>query len=384
MAEENDEKQVENTETVVKVKKSRSGLWFGIFVLILIIALAGVGYFLLDQFREKQEQLGGEISKEDVQIAELRTQITGYQTQIAAIQKKLTSLDADIAGKDSHIDNRLNQYADLHNSKLETTQQRLSIAIERIQRQLGKTRGDWLIADAEYLISVANRRLHLMSDTKTTLEALKAADQRLRESGDAAAFKVRGQLAKEIAAIEKVKLPDIVGLYSKIQTLEDSVPNLTLLLPFSGKGLTKKEEHAVQEAEQEMQEGMLGSALDSLGELVTIRHTDRPIKTVLTEEEAVFIQEQLKVKLEMVKIALVQRNDPLYKKSLADARQWLKSHFMDDKKTKNFEDGLNKLDAISLRSQLPDISQSLKMLRDITKLRIETDKALQDQQPAEQ
>jgi uroporphyrin-III C-methyltransferase len=39
---------------------------------------------------------------------------------------------------------------------------------------------------------------------------------------------------------------------------------------------------------------------------------------------------------------------------------------------------LEKLSQVQMRSQFPDISLSLKMLRDITKLRIETDKALSD------
>ena len=38
-----------------------------------------------------------------------------------------------------------------------------------------------MIADAEYLLSVANQRLHLVGDVNTTRMALEAADQRLRE-----------------------------------------------------------------------------------------------------------------------------------------------------------------------------------------------------------
>ena len=43
----------------------------------------------------------------------------------------------------------------------------------------------------------------------------------------------------------------------------------------------------------------------------------------------------------------------------------------------HFSNVLLKLADVRIRTQLPDISLSLKMLRDITKLRIETDKALQ-------
>lgn len=382
MAESN-ENQVQDENAVNKVRTSRSGLWFGIIILLIIISLAGIGYFLLDQLREKQEGLGGEIDKDESQISELTKQITGYQAQIAAIQSQLANINTEVTGTENHYNNKLADFSKLHSEKLDTTRNELNTSIKRIQLQLGKTRGDWLIADAEYLISVANQRLHLMGDVSTTLEALHAADQRLRESGDTAAFKVREQLAKEIAAIEKVNMPDIVGVYAKIQVLEDHVDKLTLLLPYTGKGLTK--EGPIDEpANEDEEEGILDSAIEGLSGLVTIRHTDKPIKTVLTEEEAVFLQEQLRVKLEMVKIALLQNNDPLFKKTIDDARKWVNEHFMLNDNAKSFLTDLDRLDAIELRRQLPDISKSLKMLRDITKLRIEADKALQDQEPGEQ
>lgn len=382
MAESN-ENQMQSGPAGNQPRKSRSGFWFGIIILLSILSLAGAGYFLFDQLRKEQEGLGGEIVKDDAQIAELTKQITGYQTQIAAIQSQLAALNADVTGTENHYNDKLAEFSKLHNDRLENARNELNTAIKRIQLQLGKTRGDWLLADAEYLISVANQRLHLMGDVNTTLEALKAADQRLRESGDTAAFKVREQLAKEIAGLEKIHMPDIVGIYSKIQVLEEQIDKLTLFLPYTGKGLTEPEP-VEQPAPEEEGSGVLDSALNELEDLVTIRHTDKPIKSVLTEEEAVFLREQLRVKLELLKIALLQKNDALFSKTIADARAWLSEHFTLDSPAKHFLAELDRLDAIKLRGQLPDISRSLKLLRDITKLRIETDKALQDESRTEQ
>jgi len=81
------------------------------------------------------------------------------------------------------------------------------------------------------------------------------------------------------------------------------------------------------------------------------------------------------VKLEMIKIALVQQNDALYQVNIADATQWVKTNFTKNKVSKSILSSLDSLKTVQLRNQFPDISQSLKMLKDITKLRIETDKA---------
>ncbi|MEQ1560950.1 MAG: uroporphyrinogen-III C-methyltransferase [Methyloglobulus sp.] len=353
--------------------KPRGGLLFGIIFLFLILALAGAGFYFFSQLRDKQEGLGGEVKKE------LTSQINDYQKQLTAIQSQLAALQSEIAGKDQHFNKTLADFSDLNSQKMDATRKELSDKVLQVQRQLGKTRGDWLIADAEYLLSVANERLHLVGDTHTTLEALQAADQRLRESGDTGTITIREQIAKEISQIKGIKIPDIIGLFSSIKALETDVAKLVLVLPYSGKPLTPPGEASNSSAvSEEDSSSLLNSAIQELEGIVTIKHSDKPVKEILSKEQAEFIREQLKIKLEIVKLALVQQNDNLYQAGLADITTWAEQHFTDNETFKSFIAELSRLKAIQLRSQLPDISVSLKMIRDVTKLRIETDKALQE------
>ena len=354
-------------ETSKEVRRSRSGFWFGVIILLIIAGVAGAGYYFLQQLREKQEGLGGEVK------GVVSQQISDYQAQLAAIQTQLAAEQADISNKESHFSHTVEEFSKLHDEKLETVRKDLLEEIQKLQRQLGKTRGDWLLADAEYLLSVANQRLLLMGDVNTTLEALSAADQRLRESGDAAAYKVREQLAKDISAMSKVTPVDVVGIYAVLQDLETQIDSLTLLLPYAGKEV--EEQPAVPAPKPKAKGDDLLSELESM---VTIRHVQQHVNEILTPEQAQFIREQSRVKLEMIKIALVQQNDTLYQASLADANKWIVSNFVKDKDANHFLAELDKLAEVKMRSQFPDISLSLKMLRDITKLRIETDKALSD------
>jgi len=78
----------------------------------------------------------------------------------------------------------------------------------------------------------------------------------------------------------------------------------------------------------------------------------------------------------VVKLALLQHDDPLYQASITDVLQWLNEHFTNDVVRVRFARELEKLQAISIRSNFPDISLSFKMLKDIGKLRLEADKAL--------
>jgi uroporphyrin-III C-methyltransferase len=367
------EQQEQDLGETNQARRSRSGFWFGIIILLIITGLAGAGFYLFTQLRNQQEGLGGEVK------GQMSKQIADYQSQLVAIQSQLATLEASIAGKDTHFTKTLADFSQLHNEKLESTRKELNDAIARVQRQLGKTRGDWLIADAEYLLSVANERLHLIGDVNTTREALEAADQRLRESGDAGIFKVREELAKEIAVIKSVIVPDIVGIFGSIQALQDRVDKLVLFLPYTGKELTTAPSEEKQQPPTDTTEdqGLLDSAINELEGIVTIRHTEHEVKEILTPEEAQFIREQLRVKLEMVKVSLIQHNEALFQSSLSDAKKWTEQHFTKNTDVDNFIAELDQLNTIKIHSQFPDISSSLKMLREITKLRIETDKGMQ-------
>lgn len=376
MAEVNEEQQ-ENQATTVVIKKSRAGLWIGIVSIVLVIGLAAAGFYFFQQLRATQDT---ENNQDNLKLIEVDKALNDLQTQLSGLQGQLSNVNAEMTGKDNHFTQTLTDFSKLHDERLTTTRKELEASILMLQRQLGKTRGDWLLADAEYLLTVANQRLHLVGDVNTTREALEAADQRLRESGDAAVFKVREQIAKEVALLNGATVPDIVGIYAGIQHLQDAVESLSVFLPHAGKQPEKSEAGRNDLSEQGHE--LLGMVAKQLEGYVVLRHTEQPVNAIITPEEAHFTKQQLKVRLEMIEIALVQQNDSLFVSSINDAKQWLKKNFAENRQTDQFLAELDKLASVQIRSQYPDVSGSLKLLKDIGKLRIETDKAVLNDPPA--
>jgi len=272
---------VAKEQKTVKVKKERSGgAWFGIVILLIVLGVAGAGYLLLQQLRDKQQDLGGEINKETHQMMELTKQISGYQAQLVAIQNQLTDLSSNVANKEDNFEHRLNEVMKLQGERLENSTKEIKVSIKKIQRQLGKTRGDLLVSDAEYLLGVANRRLHLMGDVETTLVALQAADQRLRESGDIAAFKIRKQIAKEISVVQEIKAADTVGMYASIEALEEQVDHLSLFLPYSGKLKDEALAKSTPTSAIDVNDA-LDDALIEIEGIISIRRLDAPVNQLL-------------------------------------------------------------------------------------------------------
>ena len=202
------------TEPVMQKPPKRHGsTFFAIITILSVLALAAAVYFFVQQLREKQEGLGGKLTEENQQIFQMTKQITSLQSQFATVQSQLATIQSKLTTSESKYERALSEFSDTHANKLEQLKSEHEQKIYRVQRQLAKTRGDWLIADAEYLLSVANQRLQLVGDVKTTRLALEAADQRLRESGDPGVFKVREAIAQELSVLQEVKPPDVVGIF---------------------------------------------------------------------------------------------------------------------------------------------------------------------------
>ncbi|MGZ8215931.1 uroporphyrinogen-III C-methyltransferase [Methylomagnum sp.] len=363
-----------------KPKKTRSMAWVGYVVLLAVMAISVGGFFLLQELRSRQEGLGGQITNKDQQLLEVTRQMNAMQSEMATLHSQMATVQTQVSTEDSKFERSLGEHAARLSDRLEATRNELGNDVQHIQRQLNKSRGDLMVADAEYLLSIANQKLHLIGDVKSVLAAMEAADQRLHDSGDPAVFKVREALAEEIDVLKKMNAPDVVGISSKLLTLEKKVKNVPLFLPHADDAkehATKPGSDSPSENEGDVEEkDPLDSALKDLKGLVTVRRTDRPIEAVLTPAEAEGIRQILLLKLEATRTALLRGDETLYKDSLTSANEWLGEHFeADAPETKELRSELGALQNQSIAVPFPDISKSLSLLRNIERLRLEAEEA---------
>lgn len=364
--------------------KPRSMAWVGYLILLGVIGLAVGGWFLLQELRSRQEGLGGQLTDKGQQVQEVTHQLSSVQSELAALHSQLATLQTQFSGTDAKFERRLTEQAEQLDVKLDAARAELGEAVQTIQRQLNKSRGDLLITDAEYLLSVANQKLNLIGDVKSVLAAMEAADQKLHESADPAVYKVREVLAGEMAALRKIQAPDVVGVSSRLIALERKVPSLPLILPHAGtvkqhesaKAQVKDKQPAPAEGEAERGDA-LDSALEGLKDLVTVRRTDQPVEALLTPEQVEALRQLLLMKLENTRAALLRSDEQLYRDSLAAASEWVEQHF--DGKAAETQAMLEELRALSDRSlnvAYPDISKSMLMLQNIESLRLEAEDAV--------
>jgi uncharacterized protein HemX len=75
-------------------------------------------------------------------------------------------------------------------------------------------------------------------------------------------------------------------------------------------------------------------------------------------------------------LSLVQHQDDLFKQDLEESKLWVNNNFEVNEQAEQVILDIKELQNTPLHSDVPDVSKSLTMLRNISKLRVEADKAL--------
>ncbi|PHS72937.1 MAG: hypothetical protein COB22_03345 [Cycloclasticus sp.] len=325
-------------------KKSGGGIAWLAF--ILVIACAAAGY---------------------VGFTQLEQQITDLAKQSDSVKESASDLSTELQLKT----NALNTHIANLNKRLETLQNQSNEKIDLLQKQVGKNRRQWLIAEAEYLTSLANNRLQLVGDVDTAIVALQAADQRLKENGDPMTFSVRKQLAKEINILRGIELPDVVGISSQLLALEGAISKMNITEPHAGTAQTPEIGSAGPSAIPDNIQDTLNEAWENFSKLIVVRRLNKPMAALMTPEQVELIRKNLALKLEAARLALIDQNEALYKASISISMDWLQDYF--DASQPSVSSALEQLETLkntAVKTTLPSISLSLKMLRDLPLLAI--------------
>lgn len=279
----------------------------------------------------------------------------------------LDSLSTEVDQLRQHI----NQ-AEAHNQQLlaqltTSAQERRAIqdTLDKLSIKLAeKGRGplQWRLAEVDYLLSIANERVMLQRDVPTAVKALMDADARLEAISDPALIPVRQKIAGEITALKSVDLPDISSYAVKLDGLVENIAKLPLINKEHIIDRDKAEEGPVDDW-RELPKAMW----KDIKSLVTIRRTQEPVERLLPPEEIHYLYQNLGLKLEQARTALLQQDTKVFRQHLTDTKSWVQRYFAaDSAAVTTIIATLDEMENQDLRPPLPDISGSLRVLREWT------------------
>ncbi len=324
-------------------------LWLAILILFLLLAVAAAGGWLGWQ---RIEQLQRGEQREWVSPADVQDRVDHLGDRL---QARLDRLDAEAAAKQERIDTLQRQQDD--------TARRLLTA-----DPTGRT--DWLMAEAEYLLRLASQRLNMERDHEGTLVILRAADAVLLESGEVAVYPVRRAIAQEIASLESVSAVDRTGIFLQLEALIGQLENLDQNLFFKDSPLLEQPTPAqatpatLPDAEPRDWRERVDLALERLERYFVIRRRDTPVEPLLAPEQIYYLRQNLRLMLEQAELALLDRNQALYERSLDKASHWIRQYFLtNDGVTKAMLASLEQLGQQRIDPPLPQTGEALRVLK---------------------
>ncbi|MCV6605803.1 MAG: uroporphyrinogen-III C-methyltransferase [Porticoccaceae bacterium] len=356
------------TRTKKSRRKSRNARnpWPALLATLLLLAGLGAGGYYGWLYLQDWQATGSD--QQQVLQAQLDSQAQQLQQLQQQLEQQQSSTELDRLAAQLQ---QTEQAAQVGRQQLEQLQRRVTSQGSRLRDLSTSTRDDWLLAEAEYLLRLANQRLLTERSTASPVSLLQTADTILKDFDDPDLFAVRSQIANDITALKIATVVDREGLYLQLNALSTVIPQLTLLLSADEKPV---QQVAEQQTAQEQQSwggrvvGHLGNFADGLKDYVRIRQRDKPIEPLLGVEEEQYLRHNLRVMLEQAQLALLREEPQVYSASLGKCRQWLQQHFRENHVAQEFDQQLGQLAGQTVTSQLPEISASLQALRNYINL----------------
>ncbi|SOY48908.1 fused uroporphyrinogen-III synthase HemD/membrane protein HemX [Cupriavidus taiwanensis] len=335
-----------------------AALWA--LVAVLVVATAG-GFWWLQQ---RVDHLTGELARRqqsnDALVQESRVLTRNAQDTVKELQAKVGALE--------------NQVGETRDKQ---------VALEQVYQDLMRNRDDWEIAEIQQLLTSAGQQLQLTGNVQVALAALQSADARLARTDKPQYNLLRRAIARDVARMKAVPDTDLTGAAIKLDEAINQVDALPLLS--SERMLERSEADARKGAAANGGNGASAPAAangtgpgwftrfwdylrEELAQVIRIRKVDDAEALLLSGDQGWFLRENVKLRLLNARLALLSRNEPVFRNDLAAAQAMIGRYF--DTKSRRVQGVLTLLrqaQAGAVTVQLPTMAESLGALQALKK-----------------
>lgn len=318
--------------------------WLSLIVTVLLLALGGAQYYWLTRVHAPQ-------------MNQLKARMLAAGASRAEITRGLEQRGADIEAMYTEQDTLRQQVG--RALKAQTV---LEDSAKALYAKESEASLDWVLAEAEYLILAATQRIVLERDLRTAIAALQAADARLASARHPDLIPIREQLAKDIAALEGVNLPDVEGiaiyLAETIERVGDLPTKPIAELDTSFSSLRAEPTTA------ENWRGLAQALWSDLVSLIEIKDGDLPDGVLFDPELSYFLQQNLRLELASARLAALRRDNDNFRAASRLIVDFLRTYYNTGEAAVNsilarLEDAAD----IDFDPAVPDIAGSLDEVR---------------------
>lgn len=339
--------------------RKRNWLIYGLFV-VLAILLALHWWNARREITELREEVAQRLRAGESISTETRLMMKSVQDGMKELQAKVNVLE----GKQVDAQNQ-------------------QIALEQLYQDLSRNRDDWALAEIEQVLSIANQQLQLAGNVQGAVIALQNAEARLSLLDRPQFLSIRRAIASDLEKLRAVPQVDLAGIAMRLDNVVDRIENMPLLADAKPALPTTRSEDlqsATQGAEPvSADSGWMSEWLARLEktwrswsremwaevrQLIRVRNVDASDALLLSPTQAYHVRENLKLRLLSARLALLTRNEAVFRSDLAAAQNIIAKYFdTGADQTKNAQALLKQVQASDLAIELPTLAESLNAVR---------------------
>lgn len=293
-------------------------------------------------------------------VNQLKAQIHNLNTEI---KSELTTNQTTIEKQTTTLQHKLETQAEQQQKSIKS----LQLAITDIK---GRRPNDWLLAEADYLVKMAGRKLFLEHDVESATQLMISADQRIAALNDPSLVTLRKAMAADITQLKSLPIIDKEGLILTLISLQQEIDQLPLANALLSQE-EKQQEEVVSNDINDWQSNLTTSLKDFAGHFITFRTREGNTTPLLSPTQHFYLKENIKAKIETAIKGVYVENNDVYQTSLNVAKQWSGKFFnQQSTKVKKFEQEITKLQEKNITVEYPVKLKAQKPLTDLISERL--------------
>ncbi len=344
--------QSEKIENTTAQKRDTNKTSLALSAIAIAIALAaGVGLYGL-----VKNQASNQTATNDALVS-----------QVTALQKAQETQKSDL---EAVIKQQADALSAANNKQAELTKQ-----LDEVQQKVATISGTdaktWLLAQSDFLVKLAGRKLWSDQDVTTAAALLKSADASLADMNDPSLINARRAITEDIASLAAVSQVDYDGIILKVNQLSNQIDNLRLADNNDDDTPMDSDSGELSSSISEWRINLQKSWQNFMDSFITIRRRDETAVPLLAPNQDVYLRENIRSRLLVAAQAVPRHQEETYKQALDNVSTWVRAYYdTDDATTTAFLEEVDKLSQQNITMNVPDKLESQPVLEKLMQTRV--------------
>jgi uroporphyrin-3 C-methyltransferase len=303
-----------------------------------------------------------------------KQQLSRQNAASSALAAQIAALQKSQEGQKTELEGIIRQQAD-QLTAAKSQQDALAKQLEEVQQKVAVISGSdaktWLLAQADFLVKAAGRKLWSDQDVTTAAALLKSADASLADMNDPSLIGARRAITDDIASLSAVSQVDYDGIILKVNQLANQIDNLRLADNNDDDSPMDSDSEELSSSIGEWRINLQKSWQSFMDSFITIRRRDETAVPLLAPNQDVYLRENIRSRLLVAAQAVPRHQEETYKQALENVSTWVRAYYdTDDATTKAFLEEVDKLSQQSITMSVPENLQSQAILEKLMQTRV--------------